>query len=187
MSVRGAAAAGDYLPAGDDFIDNDAFSLIDRHSSFEGTFKSERDLRIEGTAKGAIDCRGTLFVAEGASVDATIDAEHVTVAGEVTGEVRCRGRLQMLPSARVRGKIATQSLVINEGAVYEGQLEMTAADAGPRLVRAGNAPVPIGSAGEHRSGSATTYIRRLGGPETAWGEPAGDDADDAGAAAEPKG
>jgi cytoskeletal protein CcmA (bactofilin family) len=174
MSFRGAAP-GDF-PTPDDDLSGDPFSLVDRHSTFEGTFRSERDLRVEGTAKGAIECRGTVFVAEGATVDATIDAEHVTVAGEVTGEIRCRGRLQLMPSARVRGRIATQTLVINEGAVYEGQLEMSAAEGTLRPRGHGNAPVPISAAAEGRS--STTFIRRLGGPETAW-----DDAAEEGAGA----
>ncbi len=167
MSFRGTSP-GDFLPATDDDVAGDPYSLIDRNSSFEGTFKSERDLRIEGSVKGAIECRGTLFVAEGATIDATIDAEHVSVAGEVAGEVRCRGRLQLMPSARVRGKISTQSLVINEGAIYEGELEMATGEAAPRGGRGHlNAPVPISAANEAR-GSSTTFIRRMGGPETPW-------------------
>ncbi len=183
MSFRGTSP-GEFLPATDDDVAGDPYSLIDRNSSFEGTFKSERDLRIEGNAKGAIECRGTLFVAEGATVDATIDADHVSVAGEVSGEVRCRGRLQLMPSARVRGKIATQSLVINEGAIYEGQLEMAAEEAAPRGGRGYlNAPVPITAANEAR-GSSTTFIRRLGGPETAWEDRAAEQDEDQPDAAE---
>lgn len=167
MSVRGATPS-EFLPGGDDHAATDAFSLIDRDSSFDGTWRSERDLRIEGEAKGTIECRGTLFVADGAVVHATVEAEGVVVAGELTGEIRCRGRLQLMPSGRVRGKVSTRGLVINEGAIYEGQLEMPAGDGEGRSSQATfNAPVPISAAGEGRGG-ATTFIRRLGGPETPW-------------------
>jgi len=178
MSVRGTMR-DEFLPTDDGFAGGDPFSLIDRHSAFDGTFKAERDLRIEGEVKGAIECLGTLFVAEGAIVAASIDAENVTVAGELTGEVRCRGRLQVMPSGRLRGKVATQRLVVNEGAIYEGQLEMPSADEPTRIGRPGTiAPVPIGSASESRAGggNATTFIRRMGGPETPW-EAGGDEAD----------
>src|SRR4051795_10597382 len=86
----------------DPAIQFEAASLVDRHSSFEGDFRTQRDLRVEGALKGNVACDGTLFVAEGGTVAATIDAEHVSVAGDVTGEIRCRGRLQILPSGRVR-------------------------------------------------------------------------------------
>ena len=189
MSIR-TANGSDYLTADD--ADSaliagaseaglDTFSVIDHHSSFDGTFRSDRDLRIEGEVKGTIDCQGTLFVAEGATVTAKVEAENITVAGDLNGDIRCRGRLQMMPSGRVRGKIFTETLVINEGAYYEGQLEMAAPeDRGKRPPRSlptgAAAPVAMGAqtaearggTTEARAGSSTTFIRRLGGQETAW-------------------
>jgi len=188
MSIR-TANGSDFLTAddvGSALIDGtadagaDTFSVIDHHSSFDGTFRSDRDLRIEGEVKGTIECQGTLFVAQGATVTAKVEAENITVAGDLNGDIRCRGRLQMMPSGRVRGKIFTETLVINEGAYYEGQLEMAAPeDRGkrpPRSLPAGGAsPVPMnatgearGGTGEARPGSSTTFIRRLGGQETPW-------------------
>ncbi|MCA9877820.1 MAG: polymer-forming cytoskeletal protein [Thermomicrobiales bacterium] len=150
----------------------DAASVVDRHSAFEGVFRSQKDLRVEGELKGTIACDGALFVAEGAVVSATIDAEHVTVAGDVQGEVRCRGRLQILPSGRVRARVATGSLVIQEGAVYEGQLDMAGLErAAPRPLRARPAAAPVSieaAASERQAGGGATFIRRLGSPETAW-------------------
>lgn len=101
-------------------------SVIDQFSNFDGTYNSARDLRVEGQVKGTIVCKGTLHVAQGATVKATVEAEAISVAGELEGEVNCRGRLELLQSGRVKGQISTQSLVIHEGAVYEGDLEMGA-------------------------------------------------------------
>jgi cytoskeletal protein CcmA (bactofilin family) len=149
----------------------EAASVVDRGSSFEGTFRSQKDLRVEGELKGTITCDGTLFVAEGAVVSATIDAEHVTVAGDLHGEMRCRGRLQILPSGRVRARVATGSLVIQEGAIYEGELEMAGMERGAvRPLRSRPAP-PVSieaAAADRQAGSGSTFIRRLGSPETAW-------------------
>jgi cytoskeletal protein CcmA (bactofilin family) len=155
----------------------EAFSVIDRNSIFDGTFQTTRDLRVEGEVKGTIECKGTLFVAAGATVGAKVEADNVTVAGDLNGEVRCRGRLQIMPSGKVRGKVVTQTLVINEGALYEGQLEMTAPDRrtqtpAPRPVQSEQKPpVAISTAATRAAatdGSGNTFIRRLGGPETPW-------------------
>ncbi len=123
MSIRTANGSDyltddsdDALTSGMPGMDEDAFSVIDRHSSFDGTFRSDRDVRIEGEVKGTIECRGTLFVAQGATVTAQVEAEHITVAGDLNGDIRCRGRLQMMPSGRVRGKVSTETLIVNEGA-----------------------------------------------------------------------
>ncbi len=156
----------------------EAASLVDRHSAFDGTFRSQRDIRVEGELKGAVSCEGTLFVAEGANVMATVDAEHVSVAGDLSGEIQCRGRLHILPSGRVRAKVATASLVIQEGALYEGQLEMAGIElSSPRPLRTKQNLTPLGidaAAGERKSGAGATYIRRLGSPESAW-EPSAED------------
>jgi cytoskeletal protein CcmA (bactofilin family) len=153
----------------------DTASLVDRHSAFDGTFRSQRDLRVEGELKGNVTCEGTLFVSEGATIAATVDAEYVTVAGELTGEVHCRGRLQILPSGRVRATVSTGSLVIQEGAIYEGQLEMAGIERSTlRSIR--TRPSIASSNGdsgvdERQPGNGTTYIRRLGSPEAPWESP----------------
>ena len=156
----------------------DTASLVDRHSMFDGNFRSQRDLRVEGELKGNVSCEGTLFVSEGATIAATVEAEHVTVAGELTGEIRCRGRLQILPSGRVRASVSTGSLVIQEGAIYEGQLEMAGIERSavrPIRVRSSIASVSNDpGAAEAQPGNGTTYIRRLGSPEAPWESPEGD-------------
>jgi cytoskeletal protein CcmA (bactofilin family) len=170
--------------------DTGSFSVIDRFSVFDGTFRADRDLRIEGEVKGTIDCNGTLFVAQGATVSAKVEAENIAVAGELSGEIECRGRLQLLPSGRLRGKVNTSALVINEGAIYEGQLSMaknsngrtasaprnSAASAGPVTMtpppkRERQEPPPRENQPEEPSAPGalpSTFIRRLGGPETPW-------------------
>ena len=190
MSMR-SAEPGDYLadPVGRNGApmrgEGDSFSLIDRYSNFDGTFRSSRDLRIDGEVKGTIECQGTLLVAQGANVTAKVEAENITVAGDLNGDVRCRGRLQIMPSGQVRGKVHTQTLIINEGAFYEGQLEMSSMSLESRPVNGPRPLPPVTSqptAGESRpqrppdraepvapgAAGSTTFIRRFGGPETPW-------------------
>jgi cytoskeletal protein CcmA (bactofilin family) len=180
------AGYGGYAPVTDE--DQESISVIDRYSNFDGTYHSTRDLRIEGQVKGTIECRGTLHIAQGANINARVEADNISVAGELEGEITCRGRLQLLPSGRVRGKINTVTLVIHEGAYYEGELEMASPDqrlpgrssrGRPILSTNSAGPVPI-SQGEGdegtappapaTSGAASTFIRRFGGQEQQWDE-----------------
>lgn len=165
----------------------ESMSVIDQYSNFDGTYNSTRDLRIEGQAKGTIECRGTLFIAQGANVDARVEAENIAVAGELEGEISCRGRLQLLPTGRVRGKIHTQTLVIHEGAFYEGDLEMAGREdrtgRSRRTERERSESVPVRArqteqddeageqplSGQERNPSVpNTFIRRFGGQEQQW-------------------
>ena len=101
----------------------ESFSVIDRHSVFDGTFQANRDLRIDGEVKARSSARHALRRPR-RQRQCQDRGRNVTVAGDLHGEVNCRGRLQIMPSGRLRGKVNTQTLVINEGAYYEGQLDM---------------------------------------------------------------
>jgi cytoskeletal protein CcmA (bactofilin family) len=171
-------------PTGRD-VEEGSFSVIDRFSVFDGRFTAERDLRIDGEVKGTIECKGTLFVAEGAIVNARIEAENITVAGDLTGDIDCTGRLRLLPSGKLRGKVHTRAFVIAQGAVYDGELVMEPRAgngqpaAEPRAAETSPAPAPRTAArraprpqtGESEAVEPvgpSTFIRRLGGPETPW-------------------
>lgn len=170
----------------DTFGASESASVIDRHSEFDGTYSTDRDLRIEGRAKGKLSCHGTLHVAQGATVDAEIEAEEVVVAGVLEGTVNCRSRLQIMPSGELRGQISTPSLIINEGARYEGQMEMPTHNG--RLASGRTRPSLGGpsSAGEAQEGGDQAarsagggFIRRFGGGEQREDQmPAGDDMPD---------
>lgn len=179
--------------------DQQSISVIDQFSNFDGTYQSTRDLRIEGQVKGTIECRGTLHVAQGANVNAKVEAENISVAGELEGEVTCRGKLLLLPSGRVKGKINTMSLIIHEGAFYEGELEMLGesgrlpgrtsrrASLGASTASSQSAPPPPARDTTPESnvetqtaptGASSTFIRRFGGQEQQWdGTRAQQDAD----------
>lgn len=104
--------------------EGDAYSLIDSHSSLDGTLTTLRDLLVEGRVTGTVRCEGTLYIAEGASVDADISASNIVVSGTMSGTIRCHGLLEIRDSGVVRGEVDTVRLTILEGAVYEGHIRM---------------------------------------------------------------
>lgn len=134
---------------------NEPLSLIDRYSSIEGTFATSRDVRVEGVVRGKLACQGLLYVAEGADVDASLDASSVTVAGRVNGEINCTGRLQITSTGRVSATVTTDTLVIDEGAFYEGELNMQSGRRAPSSVE----------------GEAPSVLRRFSGEEPESDEP----------------
>ncbi|MCS7246503.1 MAG: polymer-forming cytoskeletal protein [Thermomicrobium sp.] len=103
----------------------ESLTLVDRYTTVEGGLTSSRDLRIEGELRGTIRCDGSVQIAEGARVEATIEAGGITVAGTLRGTIECRGKLHILKTGVVAGTIATRVLVIDEGGRCEGELSMT--------------------------------------------------------------
>ncbi len=120
-------------------------STIDRSSAFDGVLRTARNLRIEGQAKGEVYCDGTLYIEEGGQVDARIVSANISVAGTMTGEILCHGKLEILPTGRVSGRVATASLIIQEGAIYEGELRMSNLDEEPPSALEALAPIAQGS------------------------------------------
>jgi cytoskeletal protein CcmA (bactofilin family) len=103
-------------------------SRVDSDSHFDGLYKTQQNLRIEGIAEGEIQCEGTLTVAEGARVKATVTASTITIAGELEGEVMCRGVFQIMPTGRVDAIVSAHRLIVQEGGLYNGEFHMITDD-----------------------------------------------------------
>jgi cytoskeletal protein CcmA (bactofilin family) len=100
-------------------------TVVSRETTWKGDMSSEGSVHIHGRFDGAVKAVHTIFVAEGAEVDATLTAESIVVAGVSRGTVRARGKFEVLPTGRVAGDILAPTLVVHEGAVMTGQLRMS--------------------------------------------------------------
>ena len=103
-------------------------TIVGPQSYFTGTFRSEKDLRIEGTLEGEIDCRGTVIVAKDATLSATVRARNIEIAGSVTGDVFIEERLHLRSSGEMRGQSHAASFIVEEGGYFEGEMKMGATD-----------------------------------------------------------
>ena len=106
----------------------------------ESTFKSM--LRIDGRFSGRITSSGgTLIVGAGGHVEANIEVAVSTIQGIVTGDVIASDRIDLGRAAKLHGNIQTPSLIIEQGAVFEGTCKMqekSAADRSAKVERKSN-------------------------------------------------
>jgi cytoskeletal protein CcmA (bactofilin family) len=106
----------------------------------EATFKSM--LRIDGRFSGRITSNGgTLIVGAGGQVDANINVSVATIQGVVNGDVIATERIELGRAGKLNGNIQTPSLMIEQGAVFEGSCKMTAqkgASETPKVERKSN-------------------------------------------------
>ena len=119
-----AAPALNPTPARNNAVEDEE-TVIGDGASFEGTIRSDRSVRVFGTIQGEIESKQRVVVEESAKVSARIVAQQVTVLGQVDGSIECTGRLEIAASARVAGDVSSSTLVIQEGAVVEGNLRMS--------------------------------------------------------------
>ena len=52
-------------------------------------------------------------------------ATEITIAGNVDGDVRTDGKIEVASTARVRGSLIGRMISVAEGAVIEGEMQMT--------------------------------------------------------------
>jgi cytoskeletal protein CcmA (bactofilin family) len=101
---------------------------IGKSISIKGDLSGKEDLIIEGTVEGRVDLPDNqLTVGANGNVNAEVHAKAVIVVGKVTGNVRGTERIEIQATGSVEGDVSAPRLVVAEGAVLNGSIEMGAA------------------------------------------------------------
>jgi cytoskeletal protein CcmA (bactofilin family) len=94
---------------------------------FKGEVTCAGTLRVDGCLEGQIVRSEVLVVGERGEVRAEIEVGRLVVSGHVKGTISARQRVELLGPSRVTGTIRTPSMVVVEGAVFDGKCEMAGA------------------------------------------------------------
>ena len=98
---------------------------IGRSVRVEGKVISAEDLTIDGHVVGSIELGDhSLTIGPSSTIKADLVAKNVTISGAVTGNVRAREQVDLRPTGSVVGDIVAPRLVMAEGAVIAGQVDV---------------------------------------------------------------
>jgi cytoskeletal protein CcmA (bactofilin family) len=90
-----------------------------------GEVTSQEDITIHGRVKGQIRMtEGALVVAPKGSVDADVEGTRVTIQGNLAGNVAAAERIELTSTADVTGTLTTTSIVLQDGATFNGIIDM---------------------------------------------------------------
>ena len=98
--------------------------FMDEGTELQGELRFKDTFRVDGRIKGRIVSDHTLIVGESAHVDAEIDCGVVSIRGTVSGRVHGRQKIELLAGSRVQATLVSPSLVIEEGAFFQGECDM---------------------------------------------------------------
>jgi cytoskeletal protein CcmA (bactofilin family) len=99
-------------------------TIISEGTEVKGDITSKETIRIDGVVDGHIlQAEGTIIGKTG-TLKGDVNAVSVVVGGEVLGNVVASNNLELLSTAKVHGDIKTQTLSIQEGAIFEGKCTM---------------------------------------------------------------
>jgi cytoskeletal protein CcmA (bactofilin family) len=98
--------------------------FLDRGSSFKGELEFEDTMRIDGRFNGRIVSKNELIVGDSAHIDGDIHVGRIAISGTVTGKIVADQRVEIHRNGKVFSDIETPALIIEEGAVFQGNCQM---------------------------------------------------------------
>src|SRR5512136_2170479 len=101
-------------------------ATIGPRATFDGRLRCDGSVRIDGTVEGGfIETLGNVLITETARVMADIKAKTVSVGGAFKGTITA-DRVELLEGGRLWGTINVRSFLLDEGAYFQGELNMQA-------------------------------------------------------------
>jgi len=98
-------------------------SVLGSGVTIEGKMEGNGDVRVAGKFKGDIQIKGNLNIQRGAHVTAKINAEAVTIEGELEGTVVANGQVTLAESGQVIGDLKAKTLTVAAGSRMRGNVE----------------------------------------------------------------
>jgi cytoskeletal protein CcmA (bactofilin family) len=119
---------------------SDLNGFLDSGSHVHGELRFQTSFRVDGKLEGTVVSDGDLIVGDGGEVDGDLRVGQVVISGTVRGTIRAARRVHLSSSGKLFADVDTPSLIIEDGAVFEGRCSMSrestkgAAAPGPKLV-----------------------------------------------------
>lgn len=102
-----------------------AAACISHGIRIKGEVTGSEDLFIDGHLEGKLNLgNSTLTVGPNGEIKADIYAREVVVRGRVDGKIVGREKIQLWSTGNVAGDLQTERLVIEDGAVLRGKVEI---------------------------------------------------------------
>jgi cytoskeletal protein CcmA (bactofilin family) len=98
--------------------------FLDRGATFRGELEFEDTMRIDGKFNGKIHSKNELIVGESAHIEGDIHVGRIAISGTVVGKIIADTRVEIHRNGKVYSDIDTPALIIEEGAIFQGNCVM---------------------------------------------------------------
>jgi cytoskeletal protein CcmA (bactofilin family) len=112
----------------DHVVQDDISGFLAEGTEVQGEIRFKDVLRVDGKITGKVISERELVVGESGVVEADVEVGTLSVSGKVTGNIHVKEKLEIHPTGRVVGEVTLEkpNLVIHEGGVFEGNIDMNA-------------------------------------------------------------
>lgn len=101
-----------------------AVTILTPGCHFSGKLYCKGSSRIGGRIEGELVSEGFLIIEEEAVIQANVKADEAIIQGKVKGCLEAKVRVELAETAHFEGDLITPSLVVNEGARFDGRASM---------------------------------------------------------------
>lgn len=103
----------------------DVETFIGSSVKVEGDFVSKGNVTVEGMVCGTLKTEKDLKVGAAAKISASVFATNAYVAGEVKGNMKVSGKLELTDTSKIYGDVEAKTIVMAAGAVLNGKCTMS--------------------------------------------------------------
>ena len=105
-------------------------SVIAAGIKVTGEISGTENILVEGRVDGRINLAGNdVTIGRTGQVKADVSAKTIRVAGEVRGDLTARERVVISGTGNVHGNVAAPRVVLEDGAIFKGSIDMDPGDA----------------------------------------------------------
>ena len=118
-------------------------AVLGKSVNVKGQIYSREDLTIDGEVEGTVELQEhRLTVGPNGKVLASVKAREIVVYGTIHGNVETTDKLEIRKDAKLVGDIKTARIVIEDGAYFKGNVDITRAEVSKPAAAAHSAPAP---------------------------------------------
>jgi cytoskeletal protein CcmA (bactofilin family) len=130
-------------------------SILGPTLRFRGELSAQEDLIVQGSVEGSIMHTQNLGIGPDGSMKGDIRARVIVVDGKVEGDLYATEFVHIRATAKVKGNVFAPRVAIQDGAFFQGQVEMqlsgaAAQEQSARLRQAASAGAPLEGAAVHQ-------------------------------------
>ena len=103
-------------------------------TNMEGNVQADKDIRIDGTLRGSLNCKGKVIIGPTGYITGDITCENAVIEGRFEGVLIVGDVLHVKETAKIDGEVFTQKLVVQPGSIFNVKCKMGAQNGTSRKV-----------------------------------------------------
>jgi cytoskeletal protein CcmA (bactofilin family) len=103
---------------------NDIKTIIGPGATVRGSIEGDEDLIVQGRVEGSVSISRTLTVDAGGTVQAEVSVHRALIRGVLVGNIEADDTVHIAAEGRVVGDIRAPRVVLEEGAGFNGNINM---------------------------------------------------------------